>query len=201
MTCSLFNGCRYNTHARFATLTEYFEGVLSSKEAQEQASAGDTPGTKIPVLTGSFFTYADKELEYWSGYYTSGPFYKRMVRDLQGKARAAELLNSLLGAPGGRPRELAAAKQGMALFQHHDAITGTSKNAVVNDYGQILHSAMAGIEQLLGRDLTALLHGSGVAVSSLRPSQARAAHQVQESLHSLACSLPLRVHPRSHLCC
>ena len=44
------------------------------------------------VLKGSFFTYADKEDEYWSGYYTSRPFMKRLGREVESTLQAAEML-------------------------------------------------------------------------------------------------------------
>ncbi|XP_029431658.1 alpha-mannosidase 2x isoform X2 [Rhinatrema bivittatum] len=135
--------------AQFGTLSDYFDSLYKK--------LGITPGVKppdFPVLSGDFFSYADREDHYWTGYYTSRPFYKSLDRVLESHLRGAEILYSLAlnharraGMDNKYPLSdyalLTDARRNLGLFQHHDAITGTAKEAVVVDYGvRLLHSLL-----------------------------------------------------------
>ncbi|KAL5469444.1 hypothetical protein EMCRGX_G030699 [Ephydatia muelleri] len=75
---------------QFGTLTEFFTALRKHTGATEhQIPAG------FPTFTGDFFTYCDREADYWSGYYTSRPFHKRMDRVLETNLRVAEVLYSV----------------------------------------------------------------------------------------------------------
>ncbi|XP_028318340.1 alpha-mannosidase 2 [Gouania willdenowi] len=142
--------------ARFGTLSDYF-GAL-----QRRLSSA---GMSLPTLRGDFFTYADRDDHYWSGYFTSRPFYKRLDRVLEASLRATEILFSLtmaeirrfhgdgLTAAGYPAREhfqkLTEARRNLALFQHHDAVTGTARDPVVIDYGNRLFHSLMNLRQVL----------------------------------------------------
>ncbi|XP_071328218.1 alpha-mannosidase 2 [Trachinotus anak] len=142
--------------ARFGTLSDYFEALHRRLS---------TAGTTLPTLRGDFFTYADRDDHYWSGYFTSRPFYKRLDRTLEATLRATEILFSLTLAEmrrfhgngrlvAGFParehfQRLTAGRRSLALFQHHDAVTGTARDPVVVDYGTRLFRSILNLRQVL----------------------------------------------------
>lgn len=126
-----------NVEAKFGTLTDYFNAVRAEKAVEE-----------FPTLTGDFFTYADRNAHYWSGYYTSRPLYKRMDRILLSYVKAADAIltlvegckhtgaKELLSHEAGLVKTMEEARRNLALFQHHDGVTGTARDHVVIDYGE-----------------------------------------------------------------
>uniref|UniRef100_A0A673XPZ5 Alpha-mannosidase n=1 Tax=Salmo trutta TaxID=8032 RepID=A0A673XPZ5_SALTR len=144
-----------HVQAQFGTLTDYFTAVYKANGVPQ----GVRP-PEYPVLSGDFFAYADREDHYWSGYYTSRPFYKSMDRVLESHLRGAEILFSLAvaharhaGMEGRYPTSdytlLTDARRTVALFQHHDAITGTAKENVVIDYGNRLLRSLQGLKRVI----------------------------------------------------
>ncbi|KAK6322720.1 hypothetical protein J4Q44_G00075120 [Coregonus suidteri] len=141
--------------AQFGTISDYFNALRKSAIHPGH----DSPS--LPVVSGDFFTYADRDDHYWSGYFTSRPFYKRLDRLLESHLRAAEILYSLtlaniqrFGKLNDFPavennRLLTEARRNLGLFQHHDAITGTGKDLVVIDYGTRLFHSIFNLKQVI----------------------------------------------------
>lgn len=145
---------------QFGTLTDYFNAVRAEKKLDQ-----------FPTLTGDFFTYADRADHYWSGYYTSRPFYKRMDRVLLSYIRAAEVILTLthlnekpnskhIASSSHFATSLTEARTAFALFQHHDGITGTAKDMVVKDYGIRMLKAISTTQNILQHCANFLLEGS-----------------------------------------
>uniref|UniRef100_A0A671Y3G4 Alpha-mannosidase n=1 Tax=Sparus aurata TaxID=8175 RepID=A0A671Y3G4_SPAAU len=144
-----------HVQAQFGTLTDYFNAVYKANGVAQ----GSRPA-EFPVLSGDFFAYADREDHYWTGYFTSRPFYKSLDRVIESHLRGAEILYSLAvanarhaGMEGRYPVSdyalLVDARRSVGLFQHHDAITGTAKENVVIDYGTKLLRSLIGLKRVI----------------------------------------------------
>lgn len=138
-----------NVEAKFGTLQEYFDSVHNEK-----------PLSQFSSLSGDFFTYADRDDHYWSGYFTSRPYYKRMDRILMNYLRSAEMLHawSSWDKSSGFDKRLENARRALSIFQHHDGVSGTAKDYVMKDYDQMMvegikHSKFV-IQQAVYRLLT-----------------------------------------------
>ncbi|XP_026680122.1 LOW QUALITY PROTEIN: alpha-mannosidase 2x, partial [Diaphorina citri] len=133
----------YNAEVSFGTPSDYFNAV------RERMSSFKT-------LKGDFFVYSDIFAEaYWSGYYTTRPYWKILDRELESNLRSAEILytvalnkarkqcyNNTVKVLERDYEKLVRARQSLGLFQHHDAITGTSKAYVMHDYALKLYEGI-----------------------------------------------------------
>ncbi|XP_049727810.1 alpha-mannosidase 2 [Elephas maximus indicus] len=147
---------QFNVKIQFGTLSDYFDAVDKA-----DTKSGKSSQSMFPVLSGDFFTYADRDDHYWSGYFTSRPFYKRMDRVMESHLRDAEILYYLALRKAQKYKiskflasshymALTEARRNLGLFQHHDAITGTAKDWVVVDYGTRLFHSLMNLKKIIG---------------------------------------------------
>ena len=158
----------FNVNMRFGTLKDFFEEV----EKQEQMH-----DLSYPVVSGDFYTYTENT-EYWTGYFTTRQFDKRLGREVLEGLRAAELFTAIArGDPRFKTYEMSilsfleSARKDLGVFQHHDAITGTSRAHVVIDYEQLLSSAFTSVQKVLSNVSTFLLNpGRKLSKGQLLPT-------------------------------
>ncbi|XP_075525954.1 lysosomal alpha-mannosidase-like isoform X2 [Dermacentor variabilis] len=114
-----------------------------------------------PVHRGDLLPYADIAGRTWVGYYSSRPNLKEYARYANGFLQACKQLVVLGGMKD--VSQTMRLKDAVAILQHHDAITGTSKAAVASDYSRLLSAGIAKCEAAMSRALNQLLDPSGAA--------------------------------------
>ena len=97
-----------------------------------------------PSKTQDFFPYSTSAYAYWTGYYTSRPTQKRFERDGNHFLQVAKQLTALGGLTAvNYNNNLDKLRHAMGVMQHHDAITGTERQHVAQDYDRLLSDALA----------------------------------------------------------
>jgi lysosomal alpha-mannosidase len=142
------NSSTYNMTLRYSTLSEYFNAIKSTS-------------TTFDTRTNDFFPYvpcypcgapqcenepcgpASQSNAYWSGFYTSKPAQKLLVREHEAMLKSLEVLNALHPVVSEEmTQSVELGRNTSALLQHHDAITGTSYPSAFDDYNVRLNNAM-----------------------------------------------------------
>ncbi|KAM0936003.1 putative alpha-mannosidase [Dioscorea sansibarensis] len=108
-----------------------------------------------PIKTDDFFPYADNPNAYWTGYFSSRPALKGYVRMMSGYYLAARQLEFFIGRNSSGPTTDSLA-DALAIAQHHDAVSGTEKQHVANDYATRLAIGYAEAEKLVSSSLACL---------------------------------------------
>jgi alpha-mannosidase len=151
----------YKAEVLFGTPKDYFREITKRYD-------------QYPTLKGDFFVYSDIFSEgrpaYWSGYFTTRPFMKILDRELESSLRAAEILYTIALNNARQKKllpyvkilerdfeKLVRARRNLGLFQHHDAITGTSKSFVMRDYGLKLFEGIRDTVSIQQNSLQSLL--------------------------------------------
>eukprot|EP00123_Amoebidium_parasiticum_P016348 comp23400_c0_seq1/m.38816 comp23400_c0_seq1/g.38816 ORF comp23400_c0_seq1/g.38816 comp23400_c0_seq1/m.38816 type:complete len:1049 (-) comp23400_c0_seq1:168-3314(-) len=111
-----------------------------------------------------FFPFADRPHSYWTGYFTSRPALKRYERVGMGTLQACRQLEHLSGGRNKTEGSMTLARA-VSVAQHHDAVSGTSKQAVADDYAMRLARGISECQQVftsaLGHSISSKDHKFG----------------------------------------
>jgi hypothetical protein len=84
----------------------------------------------LDIRKYDFIPNWDQE-RYWSGYYTSNPLIKKICKDLSRLINFYKKSLFSTNTYANYTKTINAAEEMLALMQHHDGITATSKNYVI----------------------------------------------------------------------
>lgn len=110
-----------NIEYKFSTPSEYFSEVYKSKP-------------KFGLFEGDMLPLIDKEKQndtVWTGFYSTKPYLKHTISQVQRKVRIAEILETVI-------MNRNYTYYNLATNTHHDAITGTADHSVHIDYLSML---------------------------------------------------------------
>nr|XP_033326410.1 lysosomal alpha-mannosidase isoform X1 [Megalopta genalis] len=94
-----------------------------------------------PTKEDDFFPYASDPHSYWTGYFSSRPtikYFERMGNNLLQINKQLVVLANFTE----HNAHLEHFREAMGIMQHHDAVTGTEKQLVADDYARILYKNM-----------------------------------------------------------
>mmetsp|Transcript_7739 Transcript_7739/g.12986 ORF Transcript_7739/g.12986 Transcript_7739/m.12986 type:complete len:313 (+) Transcript_7739:581-1519(+) len=116
---------------------------------QEYIDALHSQNITWPTKYDDMFPYGDNPYDYWSGYYSSRMLAKQQVRDGQAQLHTTNQIYSMVAlnqSSSDEDIQAVLAKKDelmdiMGVYQHHDAISGTAKQQVADNY--VYHLAKA----------------------------------------------------------
>lgn len=153
-------GCDFhfaNAHQNYKSMDKMIRYInnkhpnvtLMYSTPSEYLDAVNEADIEWPTRYDDMFPYSTGIDNFWTGYYSNRPSGKKYVRDGSANSLASNKLYALevLSETNTTdPDKLLNASNSMldalGIFQHHDAITGTSKQFVADDYVDRLHKAM-----------------------------------------------------------
>ncbi|VDP14015.1 unnamed protein product [Soboliphyme baturini] len=101
-------------------------------------------GVPFPKKVDDFFPYEMEANSYWSGYFTSRPTFKWLARYANNLLQVCQAIELASNGEMKHEEDVATLRRALAIVQHHDAITGTSTQAVTENYYSML---IEGIEK------------------------------------------------------
>lgn len=96
----------------------------------------------LDTVSDDFLPFGYKTHEYFGGYFTSRPTCKRIERQGNNLLQVAKQLAAAANLNAAESLVFPL-KDAMGVYQHHDAITGTQKQAVADSYNLYLANGIS----------------------------------------------------------
>lgn len=155
-------GPRFDSVNMFYSTPDYY----TAQKYQETILAPVTWSTK----EDDFFPYADYDDSYWTGYFVSRAGFKRLERVASSFLLAARQVEGYRRSDTDAVDEdckcmepLFELEDALGVAQHHDAVSGTAKQHVANDYAKRVQSGVNKASLYMAKKMKKLLLEEGTA--------------------------------------
>jgi len=132
-----------------------------------------------------FFPYADGPHQFWTGYFTSRPAFKRYVRSQSSFMNAVRQIQATSARSFAGVERLLTLEQAMGVSQHHDAVSGTAKQHVAFDYAKRIANGTSVAEQLVLETLGPEWMSTGAFCHRLNESVCPAVQEQDQAVSAL----------------
>lgn len=164
-------GPRFDRINIFYSSPEYYTDMKFQQTARDQASSdqqstNDVGSVNWSTKTDDFFPYSDCPHCFWAGYFTSRSAFKRFERVSSSFLMAARQIeafpepNATQDCDLDCEQALFDLEDASGVSQHHDAVSGTAKQHVANDYSKRLQAGMDKAAAYVEEKLKRLLIGN-----------------------------------------
>lgn len=100
-----------------------------------------------------FFPYSSGDHSFWTGYFTSRPTFKNMVRKGNNLLQACKQLAAATDVNGDTIAKVFELAEPMAVSPHHDAVSGTAKQFVTDEYAHSIHTGVESCQTVVSSAL------------------------------------------------
>ena len=142
---------------KFSTIHDWLESI--KEEAKRK-------NIKWPIYTYDLLPQLTDMTEYWSGYYTSQPFFKKVTRQFADFTNANSFLYSLEALRDGSNKIWSENAEDLfrvsTVNYHHDAITGTHFPRVTEGYMEMMKNAFSKVSGVLSDTLKGVAFAQGL---------------------------------------
>lgn len=137
-------------------------------ETQRMMSNNDNTSSQWSTKNDDFFPYADFENAYWTGYFVSRTGFKRLERVASSFLMAARQVESYQARNDSVGEcnctdPLYDLEDALGVAQHHDAISGTAKQHVANDYSRRVSAGIMKSAAYVAKTIKQLLLEDGAS--------------------------------------
>ena len=127
-------GPRFNRINVFYSTPEYY-----TQQKYEEWSRNET---LFSTKTDDFFPYSDCPNCFWTGYFVSRAGFKRQERVASSFLMAARQIEATSAVDVGSSSDLGELEDALGVVQHHDAVSGTAKQHVADDYSKRVQAGL-----------------------------------------------------------